>query len=87
MDERDDRKAVCNRCHVVVDDSEPFATHGEFMHPRNGCEKSGKLLSTGRPSGNVAPNRSATVNAVPFMRKSERRRWSRAQRRASKLAR
>ena len=85
-DLRDERRAVCNDCHVVVKDSDPWSTHGEFVHPSNGCAKSGDYLSTGMPSGNVL-NRSSPVTAMPFMRKSERRRWSRAQRRAQKLAR
>ena len=66
-----DTKAVCKRCHVVMEDAESFVPSGEFFHPvthrdgtRSKCKNAGRSLLMDKDTSEIEP----------FMRKSERRR-------------
>lgn len=68
---RDERR-VCRRCHIVIDDCEPFGRRGEWVHPRRHrdgtasvCQNAGKPFFDG------------DKEIMPFMRKATRRRTSR----------
>lgn len=69
MDDLGNRKAVCTRCHVPMQDIEPASAHGEFWHPTKNkegkphpCKNEGKRFSTLSPE------------IEPFLRKAARRR-------------
>jgi len=62
------RKAVCKRCHCVLNDCEPSTFHGEFWHPSKDkegkphwCKNAGKRFST------------QDIELEPFLKKSIRR--------------
>lgn len=63
------RKAVCARCHTVMNDGEPGQTHGEYWHPT--LDKLGKRYRCPNAGKNF-DQRSAEVE--PFLRKGARRR-------------
>lgn len=70
------RKAVCRRCKIVINDSEPATTYGEFYHPVTTEGKSSQCPNQGQTFG---------VNEreiEPFLRKRERRRLKRENQRA-----
>ena len=63
------RKAVCKRCHCIMQDAEPLIGGGEYYHPnldKNGklhwCKNAGKRLSH------------SDKEIVPFVRKRDRKR-------------
>lgn len=67
------RKAVCRRCHCVIQDFEPCSPHGEFRHPASDkdgnphwCPNAGIEFTT------------RNFELVPFMPKSRRRFLKRA---------
>lgn len=67
-----DRKAVCKRCHCVINDIEPCINTGEFWHPRydkdgkvHWCKNAGKVFHT------------TDLELEPFLRKRDRRRQKR----------
>ena len=62
------RKAVCKRCHCVMNDAEPMDLGGEFYHPSldkdnkpHWCKNAGHRLDT------------SSTEIEPFLRKRERR--------------
>jgi hypothetical protein len=62
------RKAVCRRCHCVMNDCEPMDLGGEFYHP--------SLDKAGKPHKcvNSGKNFNTTDSELePFLRKRERR--------------
>ena len=70
-----EEKAVCKRCHMVMDDCEPFSPSPEFVHKtvhRDGskskCVNAGKTLFLDTDSKEIEP----------FMRKRVRRAFKRA---------
>ena len=72
----DDRKAVCKRCHHVMDDGEPFSKNGEFYHKPN--------FADGKPNHCQNAGKTFHVNdneIEPFMRKGVRRALKRLQKR------
>lgn len=73
------RKAVCRRCHCVMNDCEPSILGGEFYHPAVDkqnkpykCTNAGKCFKT------------FDSELEPFMRKRERRILKRNRRSAGK---
>jgi hypothetical protein len=67
-----DRKAVCKRCHCVMNDFEPGELGGCFYHPTldkedklHWCKNAGKTLDT------------SSSEIEPFLRKRDRRRHKR----------
>jgi hypothetical protein len=66
----DDRRIVCRRCGLVMNDVEPRYIYGEFMHAaRRVCSNSGKFFS-------LAPEHAKEV--MPFESKRARRAAKRA---------
>ena len=63
-----DRKAVCKRCHCVMNDCEPMDFGGCFYHPDK--DKKGKPHKC-RNSGRQFNTSDAELE--PFLRKGERR--------------
>jgi len=61
------RKAVCRRCRITMDDSEPCSRHGEFYHPRFDKGKAAQCPNQGQTF--TAEDR----EAMPFVRKAVRR--------------
>jgi hypothetical protein len=66
------RKAVCKRCHCVMDDRETSTRTGEFCHP--GTDKEGKMHWC--PNANKVLTISDS-DIEPFLRKRDRRRYKR----------
>lgn len=62
------RKAVCRRCHVVMQDAEPLCSSGEFYHPP--LDKEGKPHWC-RNAGITFTTRDLEI--VPFLPKARRR--------------
>ena len=61
-------KAVCKRCHMVLQDFEPCSAQGEFFHPKEApdgkpswCQNAGKTFTT------------RDLEIQPFLRKRVRR--------------
>lgn len=68
------RRAVCRRCHVVMDDHEPMSKDAEFYHPR---------LLKDQKTPRKCPNVGKTffegdAEIEPFRRKRDRRAERRA---------
>jgi len=62
------RRAVCRRCNMVMDDSEPMACEGEFNHPgvhkdgtKSLCRNAGHPFYLGRDAAEVEPFARKTV--------------------------
>jgi len=64
-----DRRAVCKRCHVAMNDIEPMSPNGEFWHPAR--DKGGKPYSC-KNAGHVFTIKDLEIE--PFLRKAARRR-------------
>jgi hypothetical protein len=62
------RKAVCKRCHCVLNDCEPSTPHGEYYHPRE--NKEGKPHSCPN-AGQMFTGRDLEIE--PFLPKKRRR--------------
>jgi hypothetical protein len=63
-----DRKAVCKRCHCVMNDCEPMSGFGEFWHPSlDKANKPHKCRNAGQRFY------STDTELEPFLRKRERR--------------
>jgi hypothetical protein len=67
-DEYGNRRAVCKRCHAVMNDIEPSNSGGEFFHPSHDklgkpykCINAGKMFTT------------KNIEIEPFIKKSIRR--------------
>lgn len=63
------RRAVCKRCHVVMDDFEPMSPNGEYAHPTK--DKNGKKRRCINV-GQVYTQKDLEIE--PFLRKGERAR-------------
>lgn len=69
MDATGHRKAVCKRCHCVMNDVEPGSPNGEFMHPRFDKDlKLRRCINVGK----MFDQRDSEIE--PFTRKSVRAR-------------
>jgi hypothetical protein len=73
LDRYGHRKAVCRRCHLVMSDSEPGFTHGEFYH---GAKPHQTRAMACVNNGKTFDQRHAEIE--PFLRKSRRRALKRA---------
>lgn len=69
MDAWGHRKAVCTRCHVVMDDFEPMSPNGEYRHPT--LDKDLKPYRCTN-AGKDFTQRDSEIE--PFIRKGQRRR-------------
>ena len=66
-------KVVCKRCHIVMNDIEPYSPRGEFLHPVG--EHSGRPVTCKNAGQSFA---GGDTEIVPFVRKSLRRTIKRA---------
>lgn len=62
------RKAVCKRCHCVLNDCDPFSKNGEFWHPKEDKEGKPHWCKNAGLCFNVQ-----SLDLEPFLKKKVRR--------------